>query len=70
VTEEIVQQVSLSSCDFDVTTNEFEKAGFTEIKSDLVSPSRVMDSPVNFECKVNDIIILGKKRRGWQSRNL
>jgi flavin reductase (DIM6/NTAB) family NADH-FMN oxidoreductase RutF len=61
VTEEIAQQVSLSSCDFDAETNEFEKAGFTEIKSDLVTPSRVKESPVNFECKVNDIISLGEE---------
>ncbi|MEC9209988.1 MAG: flavin reductase family protein [Bacteroidota bacterium] len=61
VTEEIAQQVSLSSCDFDAKTNEFEKAGFTEVKSDLVTPARVKESPVNFECKVNDIISLGKE---------
>jgi flavin reductase (DIM6/NTAB) family NADH-FMN oxidoreductase RutF len=61
VTEKIVQQVSLSSCDFDVETNEFEKAGFTEVKSDLVTPSRVKESPINFECKVSDIINLGKE---------
>lgn len=61
VTEEIVQQVSLSSCDFDAQTNEFEKAGFTELKSDLVLPSRIKESPVNFECKINDIISLGEE---------
>ena len=61
VTEEIVQQVALSSCDFDAETNEFEKAGFTEIKSDLVTPSRIKESPINFECKINDIISLGEQ---------
>jgi len=61
VTEEIAQQVSLASCDFDKETNEFEKAGFTAIKSDLISPSRIKESPVNFECKVNEIITLGKE---------
>jgi len=60
VTEEIVQQVSLSSCDFDAKINEFEKAGFTELKSDLVKPARVKQSPINFECKINDIINLGE----------
>ena len=59
VTEKIVQQVSLSSCDFDAETNEFVKAGFTEVKSDLVTPARIKESPINFECKVNDIINLG-----------
>ena len=61
VTEEIAQQVSLASCDFGSEVNEFKKAGFTEIKSDLVIPSRVKESPINFECKVNDIITLGKE---------
>ena len=61
VTEEIGQQVSLSSCDFDAETNEFEKAGFTEVKSDLITPSRIKESPVNFECKVNKIITLSEK---------
>ena len=61
VTEDIAQQVSLSSCDFDSETNEFEKAGFTEIKSDLVSPPRVKESPINFECKINEVIPLGEE---------
>jgi flavin reductase (DIM6/NTAB) family NADH-FMN oxidoreductase RutF len=61
VTEEIAQQVSLASCDFDKGTNEFEKAGFTAIKSDLISPTRIKESPINFECKVNEIITLGKE---------
>ena len=61
VTEKIVQQVSLSSCDFDVETNEFIKAGFSEVKSDLVAPPRIKQSPINFECKVNDIICLGNQ---------
>jgi len=61
VTEEIVQQVSLSSCDFDAQINEFNKAGFTEVKSDLIAPSRIKESPINFECKITDIITLGEK---------
>ncbi len=61
VSQEMVQQVSLSSCDFNAKTNEFEKAGFTEMKSDTVTPSRVKESPINFECKINDIITLGKE---------
>ncbi|MAB95339.1 MAG: flavin reductase [Flavobacteriales bacterium] len=59
VNEDIAQQVSLASCSFDKNVNEFEKAGLIEVKSDLVSPSRISESPINFECKVNDIITLG-----------
>jgi len=61
VNEDIAQQVSLASCDFNAETNEFEKAGFTEVKSDLVAPSRIKESPVNFECKVNKVITLGQE---------
>ena len=61
VNEDIAQQVSLASCSFDKNVNEFEKAGLIEVKSDLVTPSRISESPINFECKVNDIITLGDK---------
>ena len=60
VTEDTAQQVSLASCSFEKGVNEFKKAGFTEVKSDLITPSRIKESPVNFECKVNDIVVLGE----------
>ena len=61
VSEEIAQQVSLSSCDFEANVNEFEKAGFTEIESELIRPSRIKESPINFECKVIDVVELGEE---------
>jgi len=59
VNYDIVQQMSLSSTEYEVGVNEFEKAGLTMLKSDVVKPFRVAESPVQFECKVNDIIKLG-----------
>jgi len=59
VNEDILQQVSLASCGYEKGVNEFKKAGLTEIPSDLVSPSRIKESPINFECQVRDIIKLG-----------
>ncbi|MGZ0015378.1 flavin reductase family protein [Yeosuana sp. AK3] len=59
VNYEIVQQMSLSSTEYPEGVNEFEKAGLTMLKSDLVKPFRVAESPIQFECKVNDIIKLG-----------
>jgi len=56
---DMVQQASLSSTEYPKNVNEFEKAGLTMVKSDLVKPFRVGESPVQFECKVNDIIELG-----------
>ena len=61
VTAEMAQQVSLSSCDFEKGVNEFEKAGFTPVKSEKVNPFRIKESPINFECKVNEVIALGEE---------
>jgi len=61
VTEDTAQQVSLASCSFEKGVNEFEKSGLTEVKSDLIKPSRILESPINFECKVNDIVVLGEE---------
>ena len=59
VNHDLVQQASLSSTEYAEGVNEFEKAGLTMLKSDIVKPFRVAESPVQFECKVNDIIKLG-----------
>jgi flavin reductase (DIM6/NTAB) family NADH-FMN oxidoreductase RutF len=59
VNYDIVQQTSLSSTEYPDGVNEFEKAGLTMVPSDIVKPFRVAESPVQFECKINDIIALG-----------
>jgi len=55
----MVEQVSLSSTEYEEGVNEFEKAGLTGVPSIKVSPPRVKESPVSFECVVDDIIALG-----------
>ena len=55
----IVHQMSLSSTEYAKDINEFEKAGFTMLKSDEVKPFRVAESPVQLECKVKEIVALG-----------
>jgi flavin reductase (DIM6/NTAB) family NADH-FMN oxidoreductase RutF len=59
VNYDIVQQTSLSSTEYPDGVNEFIKAGLTMLPSDVVKPFRVAESPVQFECKVNDVIALG-----------
>jgi flavin reductase (DIM6/NTAB) family NADH-FMN oxidoreductase RutF len=59
VNYDMVHQMSLSSTEYPEDVNEFEKAGLTMVKSDLVKPFRVGESPVQFECKVNEIVKLG-----------
>ena len=61
VNHDIVQQMSLSSTEYAQGVNEFEKAGLTMLPSDKVKPFRVAESPVQFECKVNEVISLGNE---------
>ena len=61
VNYDIVQQMSLSSTEYAEGVNEFEKAGFSMLKSELVRPFRVAESPVQFECKVKQVIETGQE---------
>lgn len=61
VSYDMVGQTSLSSCEFAQGINEFEKAGFTMLASEVVKPPRVAESPVQLECRVNEVITLGEK---------
>ena len=57
----MVQQVSLSSCEYPKAVDEFIKAGFTKETSLLVKPPRVKESPVQLECKVIEVKPLGSE---------
>lgn len=61
VNYELVQQMSLTSTEYNENENEFIKAGLTMLDSDLVKPFRVAESPVQFECKVTKVEALGEK---------
>jgi flavin reductase (DIM6/NTAB) family NADH-FMN oxidoreductase RutF len=61
VNYDMVQQTSLASTEYADGVDEFLKSGFTAIPSDSVKPFRVKESPVQFECKVNQIIPLGSE---------
>ena len=56
----IVRQMSLASVEFPSEVSEFGKVGLTPEPSDTVAAPRVLESPVNMECKVKDIIELGE----------
>lgn len=57
----IVQQMSLSSTEYGAGVDEFVKTGLTAVPSDIVAPPRVAESPVQFECKVKEIVELGQE---------
>ena len=55
----MVQQMSLSSCEYPKGVDEFTKSGFTKSASEKIKAFRVAESPVQMECKVRDIIETG-----------
>lgn len=61
VTYTMVHQVSLTSSPYPKGVDEFIKSGFTPVASELVRPARVGESPVQMECKVNQVIELGNQ---------
>lgn len=56
----MVEQMSLASAEYEKGVNEFEKAGLTQMKSNEVSPPRIKEAHVAFECKVNEVKPLGE----------
>lgn len=61
VSYNMVQQMNLSSCEYPKGVDEFVKAGFTPVKSDMVKPYRVKESPAQLECRVLQVIETGKE---------
>jgi len=59
VNYDMVHQMSLASSPYPPGTSEFTKAGFTALSSETIKPMRVAEAPVQFECKVNQVIELG-----------
>ncbi len=57
----MVQQMSLSSCEYPKNTDEFVKAGFGKLPSKIVKPWRVAESPAQLECKVLQVIATGNE---------
>ena len=59
VNHDMVEQVSLSSCEYDRSVDEFIKSGFLKKDSSLINPPGVLNSPFIMECKLYNIIELG-----------
>ena len=59
VTEDLAQAMNLTSVPFPPGISEFDKAGLTPVRSDMVAPVRVGQSPVSMECRVLQILRFG-----------
>lgn len=58
---DMVQQTSLSSCEFPKGVDEFTKSGFTKEAASMVKPPMVKEAKIKLECRVNEIKSLGNE---------
>ncbi len=58
--EELAEQMNASSAEFSPAVDEFAACGLTPAPSQVVRPPRVAESPVNIECKLQQIIYTGR----------
>jgi flavin reductase (DIM6/NTAB) family NADH-FMN oxidoreductase RutF len=56
VTYDLLQQMNITSGEYDSSVNEFELARLTPQPSKIVGPPRVAESPVSFECQLHQIL--------------
>lgn len=57
--ESLTEQINQTSGPYAPERSEFDAAGLTREPSSLVSPPRVAESPVAFECRLRDIVEVG-----------
>jgi flavin reductase (DIM6/NTAB) family NADH-FMN oxidoreductase RutF len=58
---DMVQQASLSSCEFPKGIDEFIKAGFTKEQASIVKPPMVKEAKIKLECRINEVKSLGEE---------
>lgn len=64
VTEAVAEQMNITATEFPADVNEFNAAGLTPVPSQMVRPPRVGESPINFECKLHQIIDINDEPGG------
>lgn len=51
--------MAVSAGDFPYEESEFDHAGLTPVPAMKVKPPRLLESPINFECRVHEIVKIG-----------
>jgi flavin reductase (DIM6/NTAB) family NADH-FMN oxidoreductase RutF len=64
VSEDFAEKMNLCAGEYPPDVDEFKLSGLTPVPSELVKPPRVMESRVNMECKVVDIVHVSPKFLG------
>lgn len=64
VTEEIAEPMNDCATEFPHGVDEFKESGLTAIAAQMVKAPLVKESPIHFECKLNQIVEIGKAQPG------
>jgi flavin reductase (DIM6/NTAB) family NADH-FMN oxidoreductase RutF len=64
VTAPLAEAMVATSAELPGDINEFEVAGLTAVPSEMVRAPRVAESPIHYECVLNQIIEIGGERGG------
>jgi flavin reductase (DIM6/NTAB) family NADH-FMN oxidoreductase RutF len=64
VTEPLAAQMNITATELPATINEFERAGLTPVPSVLIRPPRVAESPIHFECRLRELIVISDEPGG------
>ena len=59
VSESFAEQMVMCSTDFDSNVDEFEISGLNPEPSNKVSPPRLLESKISYECELNQIVEIG-----------
>jgi flavin reductase (DIM6/NTAB) family NADH-FMN oxidoreductase RutF len=60
VVDAIAEAMNRTAAEYPTGVSEFAIAGLTPLPSDLVKPPRVAESPVNMECRLNQVVPIGQ----------
>ena len=64
VSESFGKQMVMCSTDFEADVNEFDVSGLTAVESQKITPHRVGESKISFECTLNQIVEIGDGTAG------
>ena len=59
VVDDIAEAMNSTAAEFPADVDEFEVGGLTAAPSELVRAPRVAESPVNLECRLNQVVAVG-----------
>ena len=59
VVDDIAEAMNRTAAEYPTNVTEFDIAGLTAVPSNKIKPPRVAESPVNMECRLQQIVSLG-----------